>query len=77
MHTIPPGSIDPVLRKYRLHLVPQHLVDNRGMLSRIGVAFMRDLAAIDAVLQHQIEGAAGEFLATIGSAVSPRSAACS
>ena len=62
--------IDPVLGEDRLNLIPQGFVDNRLMLSGIGVAFVGDLAAIDAVLQHQIEGAAGELLAAIGSAVS-------
>ena len=54
--------IDSVLGKNRLDLIPQWLVDDCRMLSGIGIAFMRDLAAIDAVLKHQIEGAAGELL---------------
>jgi hypothetical protein len=62
-------TIHSVLRKHCLNLVPQRLVGNGRMLSRIGVAFVRDLAAIDAVLKHEIEGAVGEFLAAISRAV--------
>ena len=65
----PAGPIDAVLGENRLNLVPQCLVDNRRMLSGIGIAFVRDLTPIDAVLKHQIKGAAGEFLAAIRGAV--------
>ena len=54
--------IDPVLGKYRLNLIPQCFIDNRLMLSGIGIALVSDLATIDAVLEHQIKGAAGEPL---------------
>jgi len=40
--------IDSVLSKNRLDLIPQWLVDDCRMLAGIGVAFVRDLAAIDA-----------------------------
>ena len=56
---------DSVLSKNRLDLIPQWLVDNCRMLSWIGIPFVRDLTAIDAVLEHQIKGAAGQFLAAI------------
>lgn len=39
------------------------------MLSRIGIAFVRDLAAIDAVLKHEVEGAAGELVTAKDSSV--------
>src|SRR5581483_2921685 len=59
-----PGlSIDAILSKDGLNLVPERLVCDCRVFSRIAAAFMGDLAAIDAILQHQIKGAAGEFLA--------------
>ena len=63
------GSVNPVLGKHPLNLIPQLLFDYCWMLARIGVPFVRDLTAIDTVLQHQIEGPAGELLTAKGSAV--------
>ena len=57
------------LGKDGLNLIPERLVYDRRVLSRISISFVGDLAAIDAVLQHEIEGAAGELLAAIRSAV--------
>jgi hypothetical protein len=54
--------IDSVLAEHSLDLFPQGIVDDRLMLSGIGILFVRDLAAIDAVLKHQIEGTSGEPL---------------
>jgi len=51
----PGGTFHPVRRQSRLDLVPQCLFDNRRMLSGIGIAFVGNVAAIDAVLKHQIE----------------------
>jgi hypothetical protein len=57
--------IDSVLGKYCLNLIPQGFIDNRVMLSGIGIAPVSDLATIDAVLEHQIKGAAGEPLTAL------------
>ena len=62
-------AIDPIFGKDRLNLVPQDLIDNWLMLSRVCIPLVCDLAAIDAVLQHQIEGPAGKLLTAKGSAV--------
>src|SRR5690348_8476259 len=59
----PDLPIDAILGKDGLNLIPKGLVDNGGVLSGIGIAFVGDLTAIDAVLQHEIESAAGELLA--------------
>jgi hypothetical protein len=45
------------------------LVYDRRVLSGIGIAYVGDLAAIDAVLQHEIKGAAGELLAATSCSV--------
>ena len=63
------SPVDPVLGEDSLDLVPKGLVHDGLMLSGIGVAFVRDLAAIDAVLQHEIKGAAGELVTAIDSPV--------
>src|SRR5680860_1135041 len=57
--------IAPVLGEDSLDLVPKGLVHDGLMLPGIGVALMCDLAAIDAILQHEIEGAAGELVTAI------------
>ena len=66
-------ALDAVLDEGGLHLVPQRLVDDRIVLAGIGVILVDDLAAIDAVLQHQIERAAGDRHAArcIAEAVEP------
>ena len=61
--------IDSVFSKNRLDLISEWLVDNCRMLSGIGIPFVRDLTAIDAVLEHEIEDTAGQFLAAIRGAV--------
>jgi hypothetical protein len=43
-----------------LGLVPQRLIDDRGMLARMMTVLVDDFAEVDAVLQHQIERAAGQ-----------------
>jgi hypothetical protein len=50
----PDLPIDPIIGKDSLNLVPKGLLDNRWVLSGISAAFVSDLAAIDAVLQHEI-----------------------
>src|SRR5712692_2700998 len=59
----------PVFGKHRLNLVPQLLFDDCRMLSRKCIALMSNLAAVNAVLKHQIERPTGEFLATILGAI--------
>ena len=65
----------PVARSIRFSartvwtLIPKGLVDHCLMLSWICVTLVRDLAAIDAVLKHEIEGAAGELVTAINRAV--------
>src|SRR5262245_57535063 len=49
------SSIDAVLGQNGLDHVPKALVDDCLMLSGIGVALVRDLAAIDSVLKHEIK----------------------
>src|SRR5207253_9842212 len=46
-----------------LNRIPQRLIDDRRVLTRMGLPLVDDLASIDPVLQHQIERAAGEWLA--------------
>src|SRR5215831_12253011 len=46
-----------------LNRIPQRLIDDRRVLTRMGLRLVDDLAAIDAVLQHQVERAAREWLA--------------
>src|SRR5262245_27258107 len=63
------SPVDPVLGEDSLDLVPQGLVHNGFVLSGIGVALMRDLSAIDAVLQHEIKSAARELVTAPDSSV--------
>src|SRR4029077_20266098 len=46
-----------------LNRIPQRLIDDRRVLTGMGLRLVDDLASIDPVLQHQIERAAGEWLA--------------
>ncbi len=52
------GPFDPFLGKPLLHLVPELLIDYGIMQTGIALVLVHDLAAIEAVLQHQIERAA-------------------
>src|SRR5215469_15806688 len=47
----------------RLHCLPERLVDDRRVFARMGLALVNNLAAIDAVAQHQVERAAREWFA--------------
>src|SRR6516164_694756 len=47
----------------RLNRIPKRLIDDRRVFARIGLALVKDLAAIDAVLQYQVERPAREWLA--------------
>src|SRR6267143_6247954 len=46
-----------------LNRIPQRLIDNRRVLTRMGLLLVDDLASINPVLQHQIERATREWLA--------------
>src|SRR5271169_7253241 len=45
-----------------LDRIPERLIDNRLMFARIGLSVVNDLAPINAVLQHQVERTAREWL---------------
>src|SRR5215475_10325876 len=47
----------------RLDRVPQRLIDDRRMFAGMRLSLVKDLAAIEAVLQHQVERAAREWIA--------------
>ena len=67
---LPPSSDSTRFSARTAWTLSQRALSTIGlMLSGIGVAFVRDLAAIDSVLQHEIEGAAGELVTAIGSPV--------
>src|SRR5467141_926404 len=57
------ATLGGVAGKLRLNRIPQRLIDDGGVLTRMGLLLVDDLASIDPVLQHQIERAAGEWLA--------------
>src|SRR6266850_5744614 len=46
-----------------LNRIPQRLIDDRRVLTRMGLLLVDDLASIDPVLKHQIKRAAREWLA--------------
>src|SRR4029077_254839 len=46
-----------------LDRIPQRLIDDRRVLTGMGLLLVDDLASIDPILQHQIERTAGEWLA--------------
>src|SRR5260370_28677829 len=48
----------------RLNRIPQLLIDDRRVFAGIGPFLVNDLASVDAVLQHQVEGTAREWLTT-------------
>src|SRR5215467_2392650 len=46
----------------RLDRIPQRLIDDRCVFAGMGLSLVDDLTAIEAVLQHQVERAAREWL---------------
>ena len=52
-------ALDSVPGEALLDRVPEPILNDRRMLARIALVLMHDAAAIDWVLQHQIEGTAG------------------
>ena len=72
-----PGSpVDAVGFELPLNLSPEILINDRRMLAWIDGALVDDLAAIDPVLQHLVEGPAREGMAAIGAPVRPPSFPC-
>src|SRR5580693_9590058 len=53
-----------IARKLRLDCIPYRLIDDRLVSAGIGLVIVNNLTQIDAVPQHQVERAAGEWLAT-------------
>src|SRR6266436_8972712 len=47
-----------------LDRIPERLIDDRLVFAKMGLFPVNDLAAIDAVLQHQVERAASEWFPT-------------
>src|ERR1700736_3604207 len=47
-----------------LDSIPERLIDDRLVFAKIGLFPVNDLAAIDAVLQHQVECTTGEWFPT-------------
>src|ERR1700746_2954000 len=58
--------------KLSLNGVPQRLIDDRRVLARMGLLLVNDLASVNAVLQHQVERAAREWLAALQATRSAR-----
>src|SRR5260370_8666657 len=65
-------ALGGVAGKLRLHGIPERLIDNRLVFAKMGLLVVDDLAPIDAVLQHQVERTAGEWLATRAAARAAR-----
>src|ERR1700757_4322195 len=56
-----------------LDSIPQRLIDDRLVFARIGLCIVNDLAAIDAILQYQVERTTGERFPTRDAARGARS----
>src|SRR3954466_6819389 len=63
------SPFDPVGAEDDLDLVPKVLVNNGIVFAGVALVLVDDLAAIDPVLQHEIESTAGERLAAIRTAI--------
>src|SRR6516225_1053694 len=63
------AAIDSVCRQGSLNLLPEIVIDDRGVLAWIGLVLMHGLATIDAVLQHVVERAPGHGFDTIETAI--------
>ncbi len=50
-------TLDPVCGQLRLHLVPKVAVDDGVVFARVALVLVDDLAQVDAVLKHMIDGA--------------------
>jgi hypothetical protein len=58
------AALGGISGKLSLDRIPERLIDDRLMFANMGLLVVNDLAAIDAVLQHQVERTAGKWLAT-------------
>ena len=58
-------AIDPVFFHGGPHAVPQIVINDRVVLAWIDLVLMHDLAAIDAVLQYELERPPGNRLAAM------------
>ena len=56
-------ALGGIAGELHLNRIPQRLIDDRRVFAGMGLALVNDLAAIDAVLQNQVERAARERLA--------------
>src|SRR6266446_3658432 len=56
-----------------LDSIPERLIDDRLVFAKMGLFPVNDLAAIDAVLQHQVERAASKWFPTRDAARGARS----
>ena len=63
------SPFDPVGAEDDLDLVPKALVNDGIVFAGVALVLVDGLAAIDPVLQHEIESTAGERLAAIGTAI--------
>src|SRR5262245_57961982 len=52
------GALRGIAGEPHLNGIPQRLINDWRVFARIGLALVNDLAAIDAVAQHQVERAA-------------------
>jgi len=59
------ATIDPVCCQGPLHFLPEIVIDDWGVLARISVVLMHDLAAIEAVLK-MADSMKGPLLALSG-----------
>src|SRR5262249_46343075 len=58
------GTLEPVGREPALYLVPEGFIYDRLMLAGIAVVLVDDFATVEAVLQHEIERATSQRLAS-------------
>ena len=70
-------ALGGIAGKLRLNGIPERLIDDRRVFAGMGLPLVNDLAAIDAVLQHQVERAAREWLAARRCGPRRSSAICS
>src|SRR5204863_8447966 len=55
-------ALGGVAAQWPLNRIPQRRIDDRRVFAGMGLALVNDLAAIEAVLQHQVERTARERL---------------
>ena len=65
----PKHAIGPIFCKDCLNLAPERFINDGLVLARVALVLMHDLAAINSILQHEIERAAGKRLLAISNTV--------